>query len=99
MARFRGLGRSRTVVTGDVLFAEGDAGADFFVIESGSVAIVQGHGRENRVIAVFGRHHFLGELSMLTGQRLYLSGVVSDGGEVIQVPVDKLREIVAGTRP
>jgi thioredoxin reductase (NADPH) len=32
---------------------------------------------------------------MLTGQRLYLSGVVSDGGEVIQVPVEKLRELVA----
>ena len=95
MARFRGLGRSRKVAYGDVLFAEGDEGADFFVIESGSVAIVQGHGRENRVIAVFGRHQFLGELSMLTGQRLYLSGVVSDGGEVIQVPVEKLREIVA----
>jgi thioredoxin reductase (NADPH) len=59
------------------------------------VAIVQGYGEENRVIAVFGRHHFLGELSMLTGQRLYLSGVVSDGGEVIQIPVEKLREIVA----
>jgi thioredoxin reductase (NADPH) len=95
MARFRGIGRSRTVAHGDVLFAEGDDGADFFVIESGSIAIVQGHGMENRVIAVFGRHQFLGELSMLTGQRLYLSGVVSDGGEVIQVPVEKLREIVA----
>jgi thioredoxin reductase (NADPH) len=95
MARFRGIGRSRTVAHGDVLFAEGDEGADFFVIESGSIAIVQGHGMENRVIAVFGRHQFLGELSMLTGQRLYLSGVVSDGGEVIQVPVEKLREIVA----
>ena len=50
---------------------------------------------ENKVIAVFGRHQFLGELTMLTGQRLYLSGVVSGGGEVIQVPVEKLREIVA----
>ncbi len=94
MARFRGLGRSRTVAHGDVLFAEGDMGADFYVIESGSVAIVQGYGRENRVIAVFGRHQFLGELTILTGQRLYLSGVVSDGGEVIKVPVKKLREIV-----
>jgi CRP-like cAMP-binding protein len=54
MARFLGLGRSRTMAHGDVLFAEGDAGTDFFVIESGSVAVVQGHGRENRVIAVFG---------------------------------------------
>ncbi|HEX3561839.1 MAG TPA: FAD-dependent oxidoreductase [Solirubrobacterales bacterium] len=95
LARFRGLGRRRAVVPGDVLFAEGDESSDFFVIESGVVAIVQGYGRENRVIAVHGRHRFTGELSTLTGQRLYLSGVVSDAGEVIQVPVEKLREIVA----
>jgi thioredoxin reductase (NADPH) len=95
MRRFRGLGRSRRTSHGDVLFAAGDEGADFFVVASGSVAIVQGYGEENRVIAVFGRHQFLGELSMLTGQRLYLSGVVSDGGEVIQIPVEKLRELVA----
>jgi thioredoxin reductase (NADPH) len=94
MTRFRGLGRSRKVAPGDVLFAEGDEGSDFFVIESGSVVIVQGYGRENRVIAVHGPHRFLGELSMLTGQRIYLSGVVREGGEVIQVPVEKLREIV-----
>jgi thioredoxin reductase (NADPH) len=95
MARFRGLGLSRSTATGDVLFAEGDASSDFFVVESGSVAIVQGHRRENRVLAVFGPHHFTGELTTLTGQRIYLSGVVSDGGEVIQVPVEKMREIVA----
>ncbi len=95
MARLHELGRSRAVAHGDVLFAEGDAGADFFVIESGSVAIVQGHGAENRVIAVFGERQFLGEISLLTGQRLYLSGVVSDGGTVRQIPVEKLREIVA----
>ena len=46
------------------------------------------------MIALHGRRGFAGELSMLTGQRLYLSGVVSDGGAVIQVPVEK-REIVA----
>jgi thioredoxin reductase (NADPH) len=95
MMRFRELGRSRTTANGDVLFAAGDEGADFFVIASGSVAIVQGYGKENRVIAVFGRHQFSGELSMLTGQRLYLNGVVSEGGEVIQVPVEKVRELVA----
>jgi thioredoxin reductase (NADPH) len=59
------------------------------------VAIVQGYGDENRVIAMHGAKRFLGELSMLTGQRIYLSGVVRDGGEVTQVPVAKLREIVA----
>jgi thioredoxin reductase (NADPH) len=37
-----------------VLFREGDESYDFFVVESGAVAIVQGYGHENRVIAVHG---------------------------------------------
>ena len=90
----RELGRVRKVEPGEVLFAAGDESSDFFVIESGAVAIVQGLGKENRVIAIHGAHRFLGELSLLIGQRLYLSGVVRDAGEVIQVPLDKLREIV-----
>ena len=98
-ARLRGLGRVRAVEAGEVLFAAGDRGADFFVIESGAVVIVQGYGEENRVIAVHGPHRFLGELSLLTGQRLYLSGIVRDAGEVIQIPVEKLREIVAEDKP
>jgi thioredoxin reductase (NADPH) len=93
-ARLRELGRVRTVETGDVLFTAGDESSDFFVIESGAVAIVQGLGEENRVIAIQGAHRFLGELSLIIGQRLYLSGVVRDPGEVIQIPLDKLREIV-----
>ena len=79
---------------GEVLFAEGDQGSDFFIVESGSVTIVQGYGKENRIIAIQGAHRFLGELSMLTGQRLYLSGVMRERGEVIQVPIEKLRELV-----
>ncbi len=93
-ARLRELGRVRSVETGDVLFEAGDESSDFFIIESGSVAIVQGLGKENRVVAIQGAHRFLGELSLIIGQRLYLSGVVRDPGEVIQIPLDKLSEIV-----
>jgi thioredoxin reductase (NADPH) len=95
LARLRGLGEVRRVKPGDVLFSEGDEDSDFFVIESGSAAIVQGYGRENRVIAIHGPRRFLGELSMISGQRLYLTGVIREEGEVIQVPLDSLREIVA----
>ena len=45
-----------------------------------------GYGEENRVIAVHGAHRFLGELSLLTGSAVYLTAVVRDPGEVIQVP-------------
>jgi thioredoxin reductase (NADPH) len=94
MARFRELGQVRSVEPGEVLFAAGDEGSDFFIVESGAVTIVQGLGEENRVIAVHKERRFLGELSMLMGQRLYLTGVVRDAGRVIQVPVETLREIV-----
>jgi thioredoxin reductase (NADPH) len=94
LARLRRLGRLRRVEPGEELFAAGDPSSDFFVIEAGTVTIVQGYGQENRVIAVHGRHRFLGELGMLAGQRLYLSGVVRDPGEVLQVPLEELRRIV-----
>ncbi len=93
-ARLRELGRVRAVETGEVLFAAGDESSDFFVIESGAVAIVQGFGKENRVVAVQGQHRFLGELSLVIGQTLYLTGVVRDPGEVIQIPLVRLRELV-----
>jgi thioredoxin reductase (NADPH) len=94
-ARLRALGKVRKVESGDVLFRDGDAGYDFFVVESGVVAIIQGYGRENRVIAVHGPHRFLGELNLLTGARVYLTAVVRDPGEVIQVPTAALRTLVA----
>ena len=95
MSRLRQLGERRAVEPGEVLFEAGDAESDFYVIESGAVAIVQGYGRENRVIALHGARRFLGELGMISGQRLYLTGVVRDRGAVIQVPLERLREIVS----
>ena len=94
-ARFRSVGEVRQVEPGDVLFQAGDTGTHFFIIESGSVTIVQGYGAENRVIAVHGEHRFLGEMGLLIGQRQYLTGVVREPGEVIRVPLATLREIVA----
>src|SRR5450432_4237100 len=74
-ARLRALGEVRSTKPGEVLFREGDDSYDFFVVESGAVAIVQGLEQENRVIAVHGAHRFLGELGLLTGTRVYLSAV------------------------
>jgi CRP-like cAMP-binding protein len=59
-ARLLAIGELRAVVSGEVLYQEGDADHDFFVIESGAVAIVVGYGMEDRVIGVHGSHRFLG---------------------------------------
>ena len=94
-ARLRAAGKVRKVEPGEVLFREGDPGYDFFLVESGAVTMVQGYGHENRVIAVHGRHRFLGEINLLTGSPPYLSAVVRDAGEVIQVSAERLRALLA----
>src|ERR1700750_2295570 len=89
-------GQRRPIQPGDVLFAEGDRESDFFVILAGRVASVDGKGTpEERVIAVHGRRRFLGELSLLTGECAWYSAVAVDAGEVLAVPVGRLRELVA----
>src|SRR4051794_2450939 len=92
-ARLSGAGRVRAVEPGEILFREGEAGYDFFAVESGAVAIVQGHGRENRVVAVHGPHRFLGEIGLLKGEPAYLTAVVRDEGAVIQVPPDRMKDL------
>ncbi|HKO28421.1 MAG TPA: FAD-dependent oxidoreductase, partial [Solirubrobacteraceae bacterium] len=89
------VGRMRAVTPGEVLFRDGDQSYDFFVVESGAVAIVEGYGHENRVIAVHGPHRFLGEINLIAGSPAYLSAVVRDGGEVLQVPAAALRALLA----
>ncbi|MBV9605510.1 MAG: FAD-dependent oxidoreductase [Solirubrobacterales bacterium] len=93
--RLRAAGQTRAVESGEILFREGDAGYDFFVIESGAVTIVEGYGRENRVIAVHGARRFLGEVNLVTGSPPYLTAVVRDRGEVIQVAAPRLRDLLA----
>src|SRR4051794_22087132 len=93
-SRLRALGTSEPIEPGQVLFREGDEAYDFFVIEEGAIALVDGYGAANRVIAVHGRHRFVGELNLLTGSSVFLTAVVRDAGEVIRVPASVLRRVI-----
>ena len=97
LAALEEQGKRRRTSEGELLFREGDERYDFFAIVSGRVAIVADLGRpEERVIAVHGQRRFLGEMNLLTGEGVYLSALVLEPGEVIQVPAARLRELVAG---
>src|SRR6202050_5741304 len=97
IAALAALGQRRSVPPEEILFREGDRNCGFFVVLAGKVAVVEGRGTpEERIIAVHGRSRFLGELSLLTGEGCYYSAVALDAGQVIAVPVDRLRELVAG---
>jgi thioredoxin reductase (NADPH) len=92
------LGTRREVEPGDVLYQEGDAAYDFYVVLSGEVEIVTGAGHDEQVIARHGPGRFLGELNLLTGLRVFVSARVTGAGEVLVVSAAQLRHIIA-TQP
>jgi thioredoxin reductase (NADPH) len=96
IAAISSLGQRRLARPGEALFAEGERNCDFLVVLAGLVAHVEGHGTpQEQVISVHGRGRFLGELSLLTGEASYYSAVPAEAGEVVAVPADQLRQLVA----
>jgi thioredoxin reductase (NADPH) len=66
------LGSRRSVTVGEYLYREGDTTYDFYVIRSGTAEIVLRSDGEERIVTRHGPGRFLGELNLLTGQRVYL---------------------------
>ena len=90
----RRYGQTKKTQVGDVLFRAGDTHNDFIVILEGEVEVVDDFAGDARTIGTFLAGRFLGELNMLTGQAMYLTAVVSEAGEVLTVPRERLKEVV-----
>ncbi|MEA2224892.1 MAG: thioredoxin reductase [Solirubrobacteraceae bacterium] len=96
LARLEAQGTRRRTHAGEVLFREGDEHYDFHVVLDGKVAVVESQGGPHeRLIAVHGPRRFLGELGLLTGQAAFFTAVVREPGEVLVVPVDRLRALLS----
>jgi thioredoxin reductase (NADPH) len=95
LAALEPLGVRRPVSAGEYLYREGDPGYDFYVVLAGAVEIVVNSEGEDRVIARHTAGRFLGELNLLTGQRVFVSARVAESGEVLAVPRDALRRLIA----
>ena len=87
-------GRTRKTEVGEVLFRAGDTSNDFVVVLQGEVEVIDDFAGDARTIGVFRAGRFPGELNMLTGQAMYLTAVVRQGGEVLEIPREKLKEVV-----
>jgi thioredoxin reductase (NADPH) len=87
-------GQPRKAEVGDILFRAGDTDNDFIVVLEGEVKVGDDFPGEWRTIGTFREGRFLGELNMLTGQAMYLTGVVSEAGEVLAIPRERLKEVV-----
>jgi thioredoxin reductase (NADPH) len=87
-------GETRETAAGQVLFRAGDTSNDFFVVLGGEVEVVDDFAGEAREMGVFRPGSFLGDLHMLTGQGVPLSAVVREGGELLAIPRERLKEVV-----
>lgn len=88
-------GQRRAVDAGDVLIREGERCEVFYVVLSGSIAIVEDYGTPGeRLLRVHGPGRFIGELGLLNGQVAFYTAVVRDPGEILALSMDQLRELV-----
>ncbi|MCQ9130261.1 FAD-dependent oxidoreductase [Streptomyces hilarionis] len=94
-ARLAQHGRRRAAETGDLLIREGERCEMFYVVLSGSIAIVEDYGTPGeRLLRVHGAGRFIGELGLLNGQVAFYTAVVRDPGEILALSMDQLRELV-----
>jgi thioredoxin reductase (NADPH) len=96
LATLQQYGTVEPTTVGQVLFAAGDPGYDLIVLLQGMVEVsVLRDGKPWRIAAA-GPRDFLAELNLLTGQRVYFTGVVTEAGSIVRVPRGRVGEVIEG---
>jgi thioredoxin reductase (NADPH) len=89
------FGSEREVAAGEVLFRAGEASFDLFVVLEGEAEVVRGEGAEEVLVTTFGPGNFIGELTLLTGQRRFLTGRMSRAGRVLTIEQAEFRRLMS----
>jgi thioredoxin reductase (NADPH) len=92
--RVAALGRKRRIEEGEVLVEAGQEHYPFFVVISGELEIISSSALRDRLVTKEGPGQFTGEVNMLTGRRGLATLRVCKAGEVIEIPREKLLELV-----
>ena len=96
LARLAAIGDERTAKVGDKLFQVGDRDYPFIAILEGEAAIIDAAGNE---ITRHGASKFLGELSLLSGQTVFLTALVTEPMRYIAVDRDTMRRLLFDDAP
>ncbi|WP_203585905.1 FAD-dependent oxidoreductase [Subtercola lobariae] len=97
LSRLRTYGEARPTSAGDIVFRAGDTELDLIVVDEGVVEIVQVatvDGPEE-LVSRFTAGHFIGELNLLTGQTIYLTGRVVEPGQITHISPARFRALMA----
>ena len=95
LAELAPFGYERAVEVGDTLFRAGDAAYDFAVVLEGEVEVVRPDDTGDVVIVTHGPGRFLGELSLVTGERPYLTARVARAGQVLVIEPDAFKRMMS----
>jgi thioredoxin reductase (NADPH) len=95
LAEMAPFGTEQPVAAGQLLFQAGEASYDLFVVLEGAVEVVRSAGQDEVVVAAFGPGNFVGELTLLTGQRRFLTGRVTHAGRVLVIEQPEFRRLMS----
>jgi CRP-like cAMP-binding protein len=84
---------ARTVKAGDVIFREGDAAGEMYVIKTGTVEIRVG----NRVLEKLGENMIFGEMALIDSSRRSADAVAVTDGTIIPVTEKQFLWMVSQT--
>jgi thioredoxin reductase (NADPH) len=80
---------------GERLYGQGDRTWDFYVMLTGLAPVVDRCDVENdQIVGIHGAGRFLGELSLLTGETLFITAVVVEPGDASAILLSTLTHLV-----
>ena len=95
--RLAAYGDREQVQRGQVLYGTGDRHYDLFLVESAAIDVIcdATTTEPERVVYTRWAGDFTGELSMLTGQTVFLTARVREPGVVVHIHADGLRKVLS----
>lgn len=93
--RLRAIGKERELADGEVLFAEGERGFDFYVVEEGSVEIAEHSTGETKIVTVHQPGEFTGDIDMITGRSALVTATARAATRVVAISAADIRRVVA----
>lgn len=85
---------ARVVQEGEIIFNEEDEGDSMFFVREGEIEIRKRSGKKDKVIAIFGKGDFFGEISLLTGKPRSATAVARDDSILIEVNTEKFKKMI-----
>jgi len=92
-------GTVEDVPAGGLLFSEGQAHYDFFVVLAGRVRVTKMMAGEERLLTIHAPGAFAGEIGILTGVPSIATARATEPAKVLRIPAESFRQMMAECTP